>query len=97
MGGYGSCNPHMQEALKLSVAELESELSQVSNEERIRRKVLSKERQIAEKRNSLAKLRAVRQKKLNVMIILIQTIVCHELSISVVEYGYILIKLHIIS
>ena len=74
-------NPHMQEERKLQAS-----LSGAKDEEE--RKRISRELEITTIKRQLASSRAVRQ-KFDVVIILIQSVVCHELSISTVQYGYV--------
>ena len=79
--GVALANPHMQEA-----RELQGKLSQASNEEE--RRVLSRELEITETKRDLADSRCVRQRN---YVVITLSVVCHELSISAVQYGYILI------
>ena len=75
----------MQEA-----RELQCKLRRASNDEE--RRVISQELEITQTKSDLAYSRQVyKTEKLNLVIILIQAIVCHELSTSAVQYGYILI------
>ena len=67
-------NPHMQEA-----EALRDKVRLAKDEEE--RKVIFRELDMTETKRQLAESRVVRQ-KFDVVIILIQTIVCHELSIN---------------
>ena len=72
--GVVLANPHMQEA-----EALRDKVRLAKDEEE--RKVIFRELDMTETKRQLAESRVVRQ-KFDVVIILIQTIVCHELSIN---------------
>ena len=75
--GVVLANPHMQE-----VEKLQEKLSKAKDEEE--RKVISREMEITETNRQLATSRRVRQ-KFNVVIILTQAVVCHEVGLGTVQ------------